>query len=90
MNLVTSSEVAAQARPDTRNYTCEQAQALVKQRGQIVMNTGPSTFDRFVANGSYCVEPHAVTRALFAPTKDVKQCNVGRRCVERVNPRSNR
>ncbi|MHA7774932.1 hypothetical protein [Roseibium sp. M-1] len=73
---------AQEARPDTRRMTCSQAQDLVRQRGTIVLTTGPSTFDRFVANGRYCEPRNAQVRAKFAPTKDNPQCSVGYRCYQ--------
>ncbi|MTI00041.1 hypothetical protein E1297_28980 [Roseibium sp. RKSG952] len=87
--LAGSGGAFAQARPDTRNFTCAAAQDFVKQRGQVVMTTGPNTFSRFVADARYCYSHTPLTRAQFAPTKDNPKCAVGRRCVERINPRNN-
>jgi len=70
----------AQARPDTRQMTCAQAQALVKQRGEIVMTTGPNTFERFIAHAGFCYMRSPMTRPVFAPTKDNNKCAVGKKC----------
>ncbi|MEJ8476264.1 hypothetical protein [Roseibium algae] len=48
--LLASTAANGQARPDTRDMTCTQAQALVKQRGEVVMTTGQYTFERFIAD----------------------------------------
>jgi len=62
--------------------TCSQAQALVKKSGSIVMSTGPTTFEKFVSNGSYCMPQTSQVRAKFAPTKDDQKCAVGFRCYQ--------
>lgn len=81
LSLCSASMVMAQsARPDTRTMTCAQAQALVKQRGEVVMTTGPTTFDKFVADARYCRPQSNSVRARFAPTKDNPKCAVGNRC----------
>lgn len=76
---------AAQGRPDTRGMTCAQAQALVVKRGEVVMTTGAHTFDRFIADARYCVSRTMLTATAFAPTKDNKQCPVGKRCRQQRN-----
>ncbi|CTQ52323.1 hypothetical protein LP7551_00840 [Roseibium album] len=73
---------AQSGRPDTRNMTCSQAQALVKQRGSVVLTTGPNTFDKFVADARYCLPQSNSVRAKFAPTKDDPKCPVGNRCFQ--------
>jgi hypothetical protein len=60
--------------------TCSQAQELVKKSGSIVLTTSANTFDRFVANASYCVPRTVDVRAKFAPTRDNPKCAVGYRC----------
>lgn len=67
------SAEAQSRRPDTRSMTCAQAQATVDQRGAIVMSTGTHTFDRFVANRSYCQRGEDLWRERVK-TKDNPQC----------------
>lgn len=83
--MATMSMTHAQARPDTRQLTCAQAQALVKQRGSVVMTTGPTTFDKFVATSNYCSPDAKMLRPKFAPTKDNKKCAVGNQCFRSRN-----
>lgn len=64
---------AQSRRPDTRSMTCSQAQALVDQRGGIVMSTGQHTFDRFVSNRSFCQVGETVWRERVQ-TKDNPKC----------------
>ncbi|MCK7614141.1 hypothetical protein [Roseibium sediminicola] len=81
--VLTASLAHAQAgRPDTRRLTCNEAQQLVQKSGSIVMTTGPSTFEKFVANASYCLPQSNQVRANFAPTKDNPECAVGNRCYQ--------
>nr|WP_319385741.1 hypothetical protein [uncultured Roseibium sp.] len=83
--MASVSVTHAQARPDTRQLTCAQAQALVKQRGSVVMTTGPTTFDKFVATSNYCSPDAKMLRPKFAPTKDNKKCAVGNQCFRSRN-----
>lgn len=81
--LQTSATAMAQTgRPDTRQLTCSQAQSLVKDRGSVVMTTGPTTFDKFVANAGFCESRSNSLRARYAPTKDNPKCAVGFRCFQ--------
>lgn len=74
------SAQAQSGRPDTRQMTCKQAQALVKKQGSVVLTTGSSTFERFVAHAGFCEVDENNLRAVYAPTKDSKKCAVGYRC----------
>ncbi|WP_422374747.1 hypothetical protein [Roseibium sp.] len=86
--LLTVSATSAQSgRPDTRQMTCAQAQALVKQRGSVVMTTGATTFERFIADASYCRPITNQVRANFAPTRDDPKCAVGFRCHQNIRVR---
>ncbi|MDX5594506.1 hypothetical protein [Pseudovibrio sp. SPO723] len=80
MLVVTVSAASAQARPDTRTMTCEQARNLVKQRGAVVLTTGARTFDRFVVDRRFCQRDEAI-RSEWVQTKDIKQCRIGYTCV---------
>lgn len=83
--LAVPESAQAQGRPDTRSMTCAQAQALVVKRGEVVLTTGAHTFDRFIADARYCVSRTMLTATAYAPTKDNKQCPVGKRCREKRN-----
>jgi len=47
------------------------------------MTTGRNTFERFVADGRYCVSKNQVLRRGFAPTQDNNRCTIGFVCRER-------
>jgi hypothetical protein len=61
--------------------TCAQAIGLVASQGAVVLTTGPHTYDRFVANGGFCLPGEAPLRA-FVPTSDASKCPVGYLCRE--------
>ncbi len=46
--------VAAQPRPSTQQMTCGQIRGLVASQGAVVLNTSPTTYDRFVASRAFC------------------------------------
>ncbi|GGB58323.1 hypothetical protein GCM10011316_32980 [Roseibium aquae] len=71
----------AQARPDLRTMTCAQAQALVKQRGQVVMTTGPHTYFRFVSRINYC-DSWEQLFVKYGSTRDNPKCPVAYECKE--------
>ncbi len=78
---VLPASVQAQSRPDSLTMTCSAAQALVQQRGAIVIGTGPNIFDRYVADRRYCM-PTQRTNNAFIATKDNRNCLVGGVCRE--------
>lgn len=63
------------ARPDTRAMTCEQTQRLIARSGAVVLTTGRFTYDRYVANISYCATPY-FTAWVSVRTKDNPECPV--------------
>ncbi|MCA1244497.1 hypothetical protein LC092_18790 [Stappia stellulata] len=71
--------VADAARPDLRRMTCAQAQAMVAQRGAVVMTTGQYTYQRFVAGPRWC-DHWEVVRPEVASTRDTQSCVVGYIC----------
>ncbi len=74
-----ASAASAQSRPDSLGMTCQQASALVRSRGALVLGTGPNVYDRYVADGRFCNFPDVAEPAWVA-TRDKRQCMVGYRC----------
>jgi len=70
----------AQSRQLTTAMACNQAQNLVATQGSVVLNTSATTYDRYVASGTYCALGELPGPG-WAPTKDVARCLVGSRCV---------
>lgn len=71
--------VQAQARPDVRTMTCQQARSLIQQSGAVVLTTGRYTYDRYVANQRFCPIGQVTERA-YLPTRDTPSCFVGYTC----------
>lgn len=74
--------VMAEARPSVYTMSCSQARAFVQRQGAVVANTGTNTFERIVANGSFC-DREQITKPFYGKTRDVSQCNIGFRCASR-------
>lgn len=85
--LVAGTSIA-QARPSTLSMTCAQAQATVASYGAVVLSTGPTTFDRFVAHNGFCLHGE-IARTAYAPTLDTPHCPVGYTCEQRNRFRYN-
>ena len=75
----------AQGNPLTLRMSCNGARALVATQGAIVLNTSPSTYDRYVAGYGQCVLGEVPDPA-WVPTADNPQCPIGYRCVDRTRP----
>ena len=67
-------------RPDTRSMTCQQASALVANRGAVVLSTGPDIYDRYVASERLCWSGY-YGRPAFVPTRDQPNCVIGYYCA---------
>ena len=78
-----AERAVAQSQPDTNRMTCGAAQALVMKRGEIVLGTGPSLFDRYVSSRASCTSTE-LTEPTFVPTTDNRQCFAGYRCKQYV------
>ncbi len=78
---LTVTAAVAQPRPSTLRMTCGQARATVASLGAVVLSTGPTTYDRYVASRAFCMFNER-TEAAWAPTRDTPQCVIGYRCVE--------
>ena len=79
------SGALAQGRPLTLQMSCYGARELVATQGAIVLNTSPTTYDRYTAGGGQCVLGE-VTEPAWVPTADNPQCPIGYRCVPRARP----
>jgi hypothetical protein len=74
-----STAAMAQSSRTTLNLTCAQARGLVAAQGAVVLHTGPTTYDRYVRDGSFCAVQEMV-RPAWIRTGDVAQCPVGGVC----------
>jgi hypothetical protein len=83
--IVAALVFPANARPDPRSMTCQQAQALVTRSGKIVMTTGANTFAEIVASSGMCRVSSA--RAQIVTTRDNPRCQIGFVCRPRTGGR---
>ncbi|AOO80604.1 hypothetical protein [Bosea vaviloviae] len=72
----------AQSRPSTTNRPCSVNRQSVAANGAIVLGTGGYTYDRFVANRSFCEFDEGVEPA-WVPSRDTPSCFIGYRCKSR-------
>ena len=70
----------AQGRPDTMKMSCAAAKNLVTRQHAIVLGTGPTIYDRYVASDAFC-QADEVGRAAFVRSADNPQCFIGFYCV---------
>jgi hypothetical protein len=71
--MLTTGSVLSQVGPSTSAMTCAQARSFVTASGGVVLSTGPTTYDRFVAHSGYCVHAERAELA-WVRTRDVAQC----------------
>jgi hypothetical protein len=65
----------AQSGPTTLSMTCAQARGAVTSQGAIVLRTGPTTYDRYVRDSSFCALQETAWPA-WVRTADIAQCPV--------------
>jgi hypothetical protein len=87
--VLAGSITAAEARPDTLKMSCSQASALVQARGGVVLDTGPSVYDRYVRAQNFCASSEGLTPS-WVMTADNPQCFVGYRCETEWPPSHDR
>lgn len=86
MAIIMSMPAHAQSRrANSTAMTCDQVRSMIDQRGAVIMNTGPNTFDRYVSNRGFCQRTE-IAKTDYVPTRDAAKCPV-KRCVN-VTPRS--
>jgi hypothetical protein len=78
---VPASQAFAQTRPYAPGLTCRAVAGIVASRGAAVVSTSETTYDRYVANGSFCF-PTQVTRPAWVETADTPRCFIGYTCQE--------
>ncbi len=83
--VIMSPSVWAQSHPLTLRMSCHGVRELVSAHGAIVLNTGPTTYDRYIAGGGQCQQGEVPDPA-WVPTADTPQCPIGYRCVTRTRP----
>jgi hypothetical protein len=69
----------AQPEPTTLTMTCAQAKRIVSAQGAAVLHTGPTTYDRYVRDSSFCALQETA-QPIWVRTADVVQCPIGAVC----------
>ena len=70
----------AEARPDTRTFTCDQVRSLVQSERAITMNTSAHSYERLVADRGKCMYMEIV-EPVYVATQETGQCFAGYRCI---------
>ena len=78
---LTATAAASQIGPPTSQRTCGANRQLVMKEGAVVLDTGPSTYARFVKNGSACLVDQFPEPA-WVPSSNNPQCFIGYRCKD--------
>lgn len=76
-----ATSAAAQVGPPTSQRTCGANRQLVLKEGAVVLDTGPSTYARFVRSGSECLVDQFPEPA-WVPSSNNPQCFIGYRCKD--------
>ncbi len=61
------------------SMSCDQAKGIVAVWGAAVLRTGPTTYDRYVRDASYCTRQERIQPA-WVRTADTTQCPIGGVC----------
>ena len=77
--LLLALAAIAQVGPPTSQRTCSANRQLVMREGQVVLDTGPNTYARFVKNGSECLLD-TFPEPAWVPSSNNPQCFIGYRC----------
>ncbi len=67
--------------PDSLQMTCQQAEALVKAKGNTILRTGPYIQDRYLSTGAVCSQERKGLQSAFVRTRDSEACYVGYTCI---------
>ena len=76
-----ATAAAAQVGPPTSQRTCAANRQLVMKEGQVVLDTSPTTYARFVKSGAQCLVDQFPEPA-WVPSSNNPQCFIGYRCKD--------
>jgi hypothetical protein len=76
-----ATAATAQVGPPTSQRTCGANRQLVMREGAVVLDTGPSTYARFVRSGAECLVDQFPEPA-WVPSSNNPQCFIGYRCKD--------
>ena len=79
--ILTATAAMAQVGPPTSQRPCSANRQLVLKDGAVVLDTGPSTYARFVKSGAECLVGQFPEPA-WVPSSNNPQCFIGYRCKD--------
>jgi hypothetical protein len=78
---VLATAATAQVGLPTSQRTCAANRQLVLKEGAVVLDTGPTTYARFVRSGAECMVDQFPEPA-WVPSSNNPQCFIGYRCKD--------
>lgn len=81
--ILAATTAVAQDLPNSLTMSCAAASQLVRDKGEVVIASGPNVFQRFIAEPGACFAEQ-VAQPAWIPTADQSQCLVGYHCQERI------
>ena len=81
--LAVFASAHAQEMPNSLTMSCAATSSLVREKGQVVIASGPNIYQRIISEPGACFAEQVAVPA-WLPTADQSQCLVGLRCQERV------
>lgn len=79
--ILLATAATAQVGLPTSQRTCGANRQLVMKEGAVVLDTGPSTYARFVRSGAECTVDQFPEPA-WVPSSNNPQCFIGYRCKD--------
>jgi hypothetical protein len=79
--VLAATAATAQVGPPTSQRTCGANRQLVMREGAVVLDTGPTTYARFVRSGAQCLVDQFPEPA-WVPSSNNPQCFIGYRCKD--------
>ncbi|MFG1464961.1 hypothetical protein V5F77_18930 [Xanthobacter sp. DSM 24535] len=77
--LLASAFTSARAGEISPPLNCAEAASIIARSGAAIIRNSPTTYDRYVRDGSFC-GPDGATTPAFVPTWDNPDCFVGYSC----------
>ena len=81
--VAATTAAPAQDMPNSLTMSCAATSKLVREKGEVVIASGPNIFQRIISEPGACFGEQVATPA-WLPTADQSECLVGLRCQERV------
>lgn len=82
--LLGATAAFAQDMPNSLTMSCAATSQLVREKGQVVIASGPNIYRQFNAEPGACFAEQMAVPA-WIPTADQSQCLVGYRCEDRTD-----